>query len=116
MDGLRSRLVLLAKMTDATAASALSGFAAKLNSIAAPLRQSLTYDQGKEMAHHAQLSAATGMRCTSAIRTVHGSAGPARTPTDCGASTFPRAWICRATRNGTWMATPICSIPEHGKP
>jgi IS30 family transposase len=58
----RSRLVVLAKMADATAASALRGFTAKLNAIAAPLRQSLTYDQGKEMAHHAQLSANTGVR------------------------------------------------------
>lgn len=39
-----SRLVLLARMDDATAASALAGFSAKLNSIAAPLRQSFTYD------------------------------------------------------------------------
>ena len=38
-----SRLVLLAKMEDATAASALAGFSAKLNSIAAPLRQTFTY-------------------------------------------------------------------------
>ena len=57
-----SRLVLLAKMEDATAASALAGFAAKLNSIAAPLRQSFTYDQGKEMTRHQELSAATGVR------------------------------------------------------
>jgi IS30 family transposase len=57
-----SRLVLLAKMHDATATSALLGFTAKLNSIAEPLRQSLTYDQGKEMAQHAQLSANTGVR------------------------------------------------------
>ena len=42
-----SRLVLLAKMEDATAASALAGFSGKLNSIVAPLRQSFTYDQGK---------------------------------------------------------------------
>ena len=42
-----SRLVLLAKMDDATAASALAGFSTKLNSIAAPLRRTLTYDQGK---------------------------------------------------------------------
>ena len=34
-----SRLVLLARLEDATAASALAGFSAKLNSIAAPLRQ-----------------------------------------------------------------------------
>ncbi|MFM0151001.1 IS30 family transposase, partial [Paraburkholderia sp. RL18-085-BIA-A] len=57
-----SRLVLLAKMEDATAASALAGFTAKLNSIATPLRQSFTYDQGKEMTRHQELSAATGVR------------------------------------------------------
>lgn len=56
-----SRRVLLAKMADATAASALAAFTAKLNSIAAPLGQTLTYDQGKEMARHAQLTAATGV-------------------------------------------------------
>ncbi|SOE91191.1 Integrase core domain-containing protein [Caballeronia arationis] len=57
-----SRLVLLAKMEDATAASALAGFSAKLNSIAAPLRQTFTYDQGKEMSRHQELTAATGVR------------------------------------------------------
>ena len=57
-----SRLVLLAKMADATAASALAGFSAKLNSIAAPMRRSLTYDQGKEMSRHADLTAATGVK------------------------------------------------------
>jgi IS30 family transposase len=40
-----SRLVLLARMEDATAASALAAFTAKLNGISAPLRQSLTYDR-----------------------------------------------------------------------
>jgi len=57
-----SRLVLLAKMDDATAASALAGFSAKLNSIAAPLRESFTYDQGKEMSRHADLAAQTGVK------------------------------------------------------
>ena len=57
-----SRLVLLAKMEDATAASALAGFSAKLNSIAAPMRHSLTYDQGKEMSRHRDLSANTGVK------------------------------------------------------
>ena len=47
-----SRQVLLAKMVDATAASALAGFSAKLNSIAEPMRHSLTYDQGKELSRH----------------------------------------------------------------
>jgi IS30 family transposase len=57
-----SRLVLLARMADATAESALAGFTFKLNSIAAPLRQSLTYDQGREMTRHRELTAATGVR------------------------------------------------------
>ena len=57
-----SRLVLLAKMDDATAASALAGYTRKLNSIAEPMRQSLTYDQGKEMARHAELTAQTGVK------------------------------------------------------
>ena len=57
-----SRLVVLAKMDDSTAASALAAFSAKLNAIAVPMRQSLTYDQGKEMARHAELTAATGVK------------------------------------------------------
>lgn len=57
-----SRLVLLARMPDATASSALAAFTAKLNSIAAPMRQSLTYDQGREMAYHAELARATNIR------------------------------------------------------
>ena len=57
-----SRLVLLARMEEATTVSALAGFTAKLNAISAPLRQNLTYDQGKEMPRHAELAANTGVR------------------------------------------------------
>lgn len=57
-----TRLVLLCKMPDATAASALAAFTAKLNQVAQPMRQTLTYDQGKEMARHRELAQATGMR------------------------------------------------------
>jgi IS30 family transposase len=53
---------MLAKLVDATAASTLEGFTAKLRSIAEPMRQTLTYDQGKEMARHAELSANTGIK------------------------------------------------------
>lgn len=41
-----SRLVMLAKMKDATAASALQAFTDKLQSIALPMRKTLTYNQG----------------------------------------------------------------------
>ena len=54
-----SRLVLLAKMPDASAASTLEA----LNRISEPvLRQTLTYDQGKEMSRHKELSERTGIR------------------------------------------------------
>ena len=56
-----SRLVMLIKLADATATSALEGFTAKLRSIAEPMRKTLTYDQGKEMARHAELTANTGV-------------------------------------------------------
>jgi IS30 family transposase len=55
------RYLQLARMEDATAASALAGFSAKLISIAAPLRHSLTYDQGKELTRHKDLTARTGV-------------------------------------------------------
>jgi IS30 family transposase len=57
-----TRLVLLAWMPDATAESALAAFTAKLHGIAAPMRQTLTYDRGKEMARHRELARATNMR------------------------------------------------------
>jgi IS30 family transposase len=57
-----TRLVLLAKMADATAESALRAFSAKLNSIAEPMRQTLTYDQGREMAKHQELTRRTGVK------------------------------------------------------
>lgn len=57
-----NRLVLLAKMPDATAESALAAFTLKLRSIAEPMRLTLTYDQGKEMMAHRELAARTGVR------------------------------------------------------
>jgi transposase, IS30 family len=58
----RSRLVLLAKMDEATAAAALDGDTRKLNGIAAPRRPSLTDDQGQAMARPAELTARTGVK------------------------------------------------------
>jgi len=59
-----SRLLMLVKLPDvkpASAANVLQGFTDKLRSIAQPMRQSMTYDQGREMAMHKQLSQNTGI-------------------------------------------------------
>lgn len=51
-----TRLVLLAKMNGTDAASAYQGFTKKLRPVPAPLRKTLTYDRGKEMAAHERLA------------------------------------------------------------
>ena len=59
-----SRLLMLAKLPHpqpATAAHVLQAFSDKLLSIAQPMRQTLTYDRGKEMARHGELSERTGV-------------------------------------------------------
>lgn len=54
-------LVKLPKFQPASAANVMQAFTDKLLGIAQPMRQSMTYDQGKEMALHKQLTQNTGM-------------------------------------------------------
>lgn len=54
-------LVKLPHPKPATAANVLQAFTDKLRGMAEPLRLSLTYDQGKEMAYHRKLTEATGI-------------------------------------------------------
>ena len=54
-------MVVLAKMPDGTAQSALDGFSEALSAIPAELRKTFTYDQGREMSKHAQLTERTGV-------------------------------------------------------
>ena len=56
-----SRLVLLARMDGATADTAFAGFTSNLNRVHGSMRKTLTYDQGKEMSRHKDLTAATGV-------------------------------------------------------
>ena len=53
---------VLSKMDTASADAALSGFSHVLNRIGAHRRLSLTYDQGREMAAHQQLTENTGVK------------------------------------------------------
>ena len=54
--------VTLAKLADGSARAAVAGFSRVLNRIDAQQRLSMTYDQGKEMAAHVQLSNRTGIK------------------------------------------------------
>ena len=54
--------MLLAKMDDATAASAMAGFPAKQNPITAPLRTSFTYDQSRVTLRPVDLAAQTAVK------------------------------------------------------
>lgn len=56
-----SGYVMLVKMRDATATSAVEGFSAALNSMPLEVRKSMTYDQGKEMAKHAEITQKSGV-------------------------------------------------------
>jgi len=51
-----TRLVLLARMDGTDARSAREGFTKKLRHVPALLRETLTYDRGKEIAEHEQLA------------------------------------------------------------
>ena len=59
-----SRLLILVHLPSAKPASAatvLQAFTDKLRSVPAPMRRTMTYDQGSEMARHKELSANTGI-------------------------------------------------------
>ena len=58
-----------------------------ITTLPAQLRRSLTWDQGAEMARHADLRIATAFPSTSANRTALGNAERTRTPMDCFDST-----------------------------
>ncbi len=58
---LKSGYLILAKMNDATATSAVEGFSAALNRMPLAVRKSLTYDQGREMTQHAKVTQNTGV-------------------------------------------------------
>jgi IS30 family transposase len=56
-----SRVVMLVRLDNATAQAALEGFTRVLNGVPEPMRQTLTYDRGKEMTEHKALTERTGV-------------------------------------------------------
>jgi IS30 family transposase len=51
-----SGYLMLVKMTDATATSAMKGFSAALDAMPRAMRKSMTYDQGRKMARHIEMT------------------------------------------------------------
>ena len=52
--------MLLAKVDGATATAAVQGFSAALNRVPLEMRQTFTYDQGRELVHHDEITQKTG--------------------------------------------------------
>jgi len=92
-----SRLVVLARLEGTDAVSARQGFTRKLTRVPAPLRKTLTYDRGKEMANTSAWHSGSRSGCSLRIRIARGNAAPTRTPMACCASICPRAPTCPAT-------------------
>ena len=55
-----SGLVFLAKMDGAMATAAVEGFSAALNRVPLQMRKTFTYDQGRELVRHAEITQRTG--------------------------------------------------------
>jgi IS30 family transposase len=73
------------------AAAVRDAITASIATLPDQLRRSLTWDQGAEMAQHAQLRIDTGLAVYFCDPHSPGSAAPTRTPMACCASTSPRA-------------------------
>ncbi len=80
------------------------------------LWESLTWDQGKEMAQHVQFSVDTGVDVYFCDPKSPWQRAPTKTPTDCYANTFPKAPTCPSSPNTTSIRPPTPSTPALDKP
>ena len=86
-----SRYVMLFPLPDGNKAETVrDALTTTVQQLPEHLWKSLTWDQGKEMAQHAQFTIDTGVQVFFCDPRAHGSGDPTRTPTDCSANTSPR--------------------------
>ena len=112
-----TRFVMLLRLEgDHSAGTVRDAMAAKIVTLHEALRRSITWDQGTEMAQHAQFTIDTGVQIYFCDPHSPGSAARMRTPTDCSASTSPRAPTCRSTPTPSSTPSPTNSTAGHAKP
>ena len=103
-----SRLLMLVRLPHpkpATAAHVLQAFSNKLASIAQPMRQSMTYNRGREMAMHAKLTERTGVAVYFCDPHSPWQRGSNENTNGLVRHTCPRAPISRATARSS--STPL---------
>jgi IS30 family transposase len=96
-------LIKLPHPKPASAANVLRAFTNKLLSVAQPMRLSMTYDQGREMAMHKKLTEQTGV----AVYFCDPQSPWQRDSNGLFTSTFQRAQICRSTAKSSSMRLPM---------
>jgi IS30 family transposase len=78
----------------------------KMSDLPEILRLTLTWDQGREMANHAQIAVATDLDIYFCDPHAPWQTAATRTPTVCSASTSPRAPTCPCTAPATSTTSP----------
>ncbi len=107
-----SGIVMLAGLPDGhTAAQTRTALTAKIRALPQRVFESITWDQGKELAQHAQFTIDTGIKVYFCEPPARGSDPATRTPTDCCASTTPEAPTC--PRSPTTSSTPSPTNSTH---
>src|SRR5215210_5084644 len=87
-----TRFVMLVQLPEGRSTEhVVDALASHIQTLPVQLRRSLTWDRGLELADHKRFTSTRVCRSTSATPRVRGSAARTRTPTDCCASTSPKA-------------------------
>src|SRR6478735_9503051 len=92
-----------------------AALAASITTLPEQLRKTLTWDRGKELSGHVQLTLDTGTKVFFTAHTRLGNGRRTRTPTGCCGSTFPRAQTCLDGRPRTSKPSPWPSTIDPGK-